>query len=300
MNPRHLLGLLGALLAAQLPSQSYAWIQSPVNGHFYGKTSQMSWTQAEAEAQRLGGHLATVRSAAENAWIAATFSSGLEVVWIGLNDVQTEGVFEWSSGEPVSFTNWNAGEPTNGLGIEDWVGLGLPWAGAGLFDRWNDNPDGPTSYGWPCYGLIELTTFTPASYAAFGTGCPLPSGTPALQAMPNEAPRLGTTSHLRLTGLPPVSVVIIVVGLSNTQSSGPLGSHALPRELTAFGLPGCYQYVSDESTQFVLGLAGQADWAISVPSHLSLAGLEFYVQALVPTNPLPAATSNAVVGTIGH
>jgi hypothetical protein len=32
-------------------------------------------------------------------------------VWIGLNDLKTKGVYEWSDGSPVSWTNWYVGQP---------------------------------------------------------------------------------------------------------------------------------------------------------------------------------------------
>ncbi len=92
---------------------------SPVNGHTYrliaapgggGKT----WAAAEAEAITLGGHLATIRSEAENTWAAATFRRLRGALWIGLNDAAEEGTFVWTSGEPVTYTNWGWGEPNGG------------------------------------------------------------------------------------------------------------------------------------------------------------------------------------------
>jgi hypothetical protein len=32
-------------------------------------------------------------------------------VWIGLNDLKTKGVYEWSDGSSVSWTNWYFGQP---------------------------------------------------------------------------------------------------------------------------------------------------------------------------------------------
>ncbi len=60
-------------------------------------------------------HLATLTSAAENAFIVTNLSSALGTsntygYWFGLfgNDAST---YQWVTGEPFSFTNWNAGEP---------------------------------------------------------------------------------------------------------------------------------------------------------------------------------------------
>jgi hypothetical protein len=41
--------------------------------------------------------------------------------WIGLSTLSTNSGFVWSDGSPVSYTNWNAGEPNNFLGQENCV-----------------------------------------------------------------------------------------------------------------------------------------------------------------------------------
>jgi len=88
----------------------------------------MNFTSAEAFAQSNGGHLATIRDAGQNMKVLA-LGGGL----IGYNDVDTEGVFEWTSVEPVGFENWGDGEPTDTGGNEDVAAMG----GDG---KWNDIP----------------------------------------------------------------------------------------------------------------------------------------------------------------
>lgn len=295
-----------ALVASLLCSVTIAqtaplqWVQCPLNGRHYALTAQLSWTDAELVAQAYGGHLATVRSPAENTWLASTFATGFECLWIGFNDAQVEGSFVWASGESVAFTNWAAGEPTNGQGAEDWCHLSLPWVGSQLAAQWNDSPNGPTSYGWPCRGIVEVASLVLATYAPFGTGCAGPTAQiPALDGVVGEPPRIGTTSRVRVSNLPTtVTIPVFVLGLSNTHDPGP-PAYALPADLGVLGWPGCHQLVSDEVASFTITTAGQADYLLPVPMNLGLVGFAFYAQAVVLYSPGGVAVSNGVIGTVG-
>src|SRR5262249_36756089 len=73
-------------------------IQTAVyGGHIYHLLPPASWTASENMAVALGGHLATVESESENAFIFATFTGNGTIdrgLWIGLNDIVTEGSFQ--------------------------------------------------------------------------------------------------------------------------------------------------------------------------------------------------------------
>ncbi len=96
-------------------------IVNPANGHKYYLLNANTWTASEAEAVALGGHLATVNDAAENAWITTTFSAPYYYLWIGLNDAAVEGQFVWSSGQPRTYLDWYPGEPNSYASDEDYV-----------------------------------------------------------------------------------------------------------------------------------------------------------------------------------
>lgn len=90
---------------------------NPATGHWYDVVSSGAsgaWTNAEAAANALGGHLVTINDAAEEAWLRATFG-GSTRFWIGYTDAALEGNFVWSSGETPGFTHWNAGEPNDSM-----------------------------------------------------------------------------------------------------------------------------------------------------------------------------------------
>ena len=101
--------------------------QTNYNGHsYYRSTSSMTWTNARAACDNMGGHLVTITSAAENTFVFNTWPSG----WIGFTDEVTEGQWRWVTGETVTYTNWNGGEP-NDSGAEDYA----QFVGGG---KWND------------------------------------------------------------------------------------------------------------------------------------------------------------------
>lgn len=115
------------------------WQLNPANDHYYRLTEPLPWLDAEEQAVLWGGHLVTLRSWEEELWIKNTFGRD-QHLWIGFNDIDAEGVWAWSSGEPVVYTNWAAGEPND---FEDEDAAVMNWEGPGceppcLGDTWND------------------------------------------------------------------------------------------------------------------------------------------------------------------
>jgi hypothetical protein len=104
---------------------------NPANGHTYHLLDAANWTDSEAEAISLNGHLVTINDADENQWVFETFANfgdEFRTLWLGLNDAATEGSFVWASGEISSYTNWRSPEPNNS-GDEDYTFM------------YHDNPD---------------------------------------------------------------------------------------------------------------------------------------------------------------
>ena len=104
--------------------------QTNYNGHsYYRSTGSMTWTSAKQACINMGGHLVTITSAAENNFVFNTWPSG----WIGFTDEAVEGQWRWVTGESVTYTNWNGGEPNN-ANNEDYA----QFVSGG---RWNDLPN---------------------------------------------------------------------------------------------------------------------------------------------------------------
>jgi len=105
-------------------------------GEFDGSEYYLSdyadtWTNANEWLQSLGEpevHLVTIGSQEENDFIHETTSGN---VWIGFTDMYEEGVWEWVTGEAVTYTNWADGEPSNDNNGEHWAEM---WEG-----EWNDH-----------------------------------------------------------------------------------------------------------------------------------------------------------------
>jgi hypothetical protein len=123
--------LLGAMLS--LPGSAAVLETDIFNGHTYYLLTANTWTASQAEAVSLGANLVRINTAAENAWIVERFGnrSGFH---IGFTDADVEGVFQWINGEPVTYTNWNPGEPNN-FGNEDYAEMD------GTSGIWNDIPE---------------------------------------------------------------------------------------------------------------------------------------------------------------
>uniref|UniRef100_UPI0025CCEA14 HYR domain-containing protein n=1 Tax=Sphingomonas sp. TaxID=28214 RepID=UPI0025CCEA14 len=152
----------GGNLPTSIPGYTY---KGTFNGHsYFVSNTQARPEAAHAAAIALGGHLATISNATENALISG-FLPG-QRMWIGFTDRDVEGTYRWVTNEPITYTNWSGGEPNN-AGDEDWAVIN--WSGP----TWND-----WYYEQPAYYVVEFeggaipTTLVsgPASGSVFPVG----------------------------------------------------------------------------------------------------------------------------------
>lgn len=107
-------------------------------------TTRLTWADAQAQCEGRGSELATVRTAADNAFL--TNLLGANEAFIGGSDQVTEGTFVWPDGTGLTYTNWRINEPTspnepnngNGAYQEDCIVLQGQLAGV-----WDDRPCAP-------------------------------------------------------------------------------------------------------------------------------------------------------------
>lgn len=126
-------------------------VTDPASGQRYVLVPSTTWTGAEALAQSIGGHLASIGSFEENDFILKNFGNfnGQDRrLWIGFTDQDVEGDWQWSDGTPVTYTNWNGGEPNNANGVEHYAEM------LGSNGAWNDLND--AGAGYVHLAVIEL------------------------------------------------------------------------------------------------------------------------------------------------
>ena len=125
-----------------------------------------TWEEAEANAVKLGGHLVTINDAGENEWL---YNQGL-IGWIGFTDKANEGNWVWTSGEPVTYSNWLPDSPSNTWGTEHYANNGSR--------SWGDsNNNGDGNGGPDIKGIAEIKlapninpTGTPTLSGTFESG----------------------------------------------------------------------------------------------------------------------------------
>jgi len=129
-------------------------IGSGGNGHWYeafasSVAGNKNWDEANAHAQAqtfLGaqGHLATITSAGEDAFVAAlNGSSYLLGGFQPPGSPEPAGGWQWVTGEPWGYTNWDTDQPNNFYGLQgNPIPFGSPEEVLAFHNnpRWNDLP----------------------------------------------------------------------------------------------------------------------------------------------------------------
>ncbi|MFM8817755.1 MAG: thrombospondin type 3 repeat-containing protein [Phycisphaerales bacterium] len=118
------------------------------NGHWYVVTDQyfQTWTEARDYAESMGGHLATMTSAAEQAFVRALVMAVAPAwegeCWLGAwqdasapEFAEPSAGWRWVTGEPWSFTAWMPDRPDNAQSGSDFLAAG---SNAASQFRWFD------------------------------------------------------------------------------------------------------------------------------------------------------------------
>ncbi|MEM6965618.1 MAG: lectin-like protein, partial [Bacteroidota bacterium] len=152
----------GPISCGAIPTQlsGFSYLGASNGSKYFLSNSTYSWPTAKAEAAANGGYLVSINNQAENNFIKNNIN---QKVWIGLTDENTEGTFEWLSGEPVTYTNWNSNEPNN-------FGSGEDATEMFTNGRWNDNDFSTTRkfvLEIPCSNTPPSCADVPTSLSGF-------------------------------------------------------------------------------------------------------------------------------------
>uniref|UniRef100_A0A3Q2PSA7 C-type lectin domain-containing protein n=1 Tax=Fundulus heteroclitus TaxID=8078 RepID=A0A3Q2PSA7_FUNHE len=105
---------------------------------------RVSWNEARQSCRRLGGDLAIINSREKHLGVTRLISTNQDPsrpmsqngFWIGLRDVEEEGVWKWVDGTRLTEGFWNIGEPNN-QNNEDCAAV---YPKSNPFLSWNDAP----------------------------------------------------------------------------------------------------------------------------------------------------------------
>ena len=147
---------------------------------YYTIVDGPSWTQAENNANNLGGNLVAISNSNENNFISENFkdvnkayysgASDKDIYWIGLS--KSSGDWKWSNGDSASYFNWGPLEPYENSGINDRAEIIVeahsgPWTQKA--GNWNNNSDLISPLGR--YGIAEFSlSYFSISDATFREG----------------------------------------------------------------------------------------------------------------------------------
>lgn len=145
-------------------------VLNPQNGHYYSEVTvpaRITWDQAKLAAEALtfmgvNGHLATLTSASENAFVVTNLRIAvIDLYWLGASQadgsVEPAGGWAWVTGEPFVYTNWEQlrHEPNNiGASGENRMSLwrydydGPSNEAEFPLGVWNDEPDWYAGFGY--------------------------------------------------------------------------------------------------------------------------------------------------------
>ena len=98
------------LMAPTVPNTLGVWMGAP-NGSQYKSIRCSSWQDAQTKARMEGAQLVSINDKTEQKWLVEHF--GFLPYWIGLTYSVEADEWQWSSGEPVTYTNWLISQPEN-------------------------------------------------------------------------------------------------------------------------------------------------------------------------------------------
>ncbi|XP_076584162.1 CD209 antigen-like protein A [Chaetodon auriga] len=115
---------------------------------YYISSIKKSWRESRDDCLQRGADLMIINSEEEQDFTRKFH----KLMWIGLTDSETEGVWKWVDGTPLTKSFWTPGEPNSYQGHnEDCVEL----KSHDMVNSWNDKPCKDQNF-WICEKMIAI------------------------------------------------------------------------------------------------------------------------------------------------
>ncbi|XP_036438788.1 CD209 antigen-like protein E [Colossoma macropomum] len=105
---------------------------------YYISTEKKSWNESRKDCNSKGADLVIINSREEQEFISSVL--GNTEAWIGLTDIDTEGVWKWVDSSLLTTKFWFEGEPNDFNKNEDCAVTGYRDAGSERVSTWADFP----------------------------------------------------------------------------------------------------------------------------------------------------------------
>uniref|UniRef100_A0A4W4E2D6 C-type lectin domain-containing protein n=1 Tax=Electrophorus electricus TaxID=8005 RepID=A0A4W4E2D6_ELEEL len=108
------------------------------SSYYYFSNGRKNWAESRQYCREMGADLLIINSREEQV-------RGVNIdAWIGLSDAQTEGIWKWVDGSPLTTVYWSTGEPNGAHKDEDCAVNEVV-----SLSTWNDIPCSSEA-GWIC------------------------------------------------------------------------------------------------------------------------------------------------------
>ena len=114
----------------------FSWVTHG-NSQYILVTYQYNRDAAQQYCKNNKAHLVNIESEEENTYVYSMFKNGLSTsddLWIGINDINTEGSYQKSDGTAQNYFNWRDGEPNNDHGGQPENCVDMSYTSS----KWND------------------------------------------------------------------------------------------------------------------------------------------------------------------
>ncbi|XP_037388464.1 CD209 antigen-like protein E [Pygocentrus nattereri] len=122
--------------------------EKKTSSFYYISTEKKSWSESRKFCRERGADLVIINSRKEQEFISEAIGSS--EAWIGLTDMEKEGVWKWVDNSRLTTEFWGTQEPNDYEGKEDCAVTGYKYPGSERLSSWADY-----SCNYPVAGICE-------------------------------------------------------------------------------------------------------------------------------------------------